>query len=269
LAIRAADGSSYISDFAPVKITPFIDSLTWSQKENDITIYLNTHDPQNNTRYYRWEYTETWDYNTPVEATINFKDGRIVYRTDDELTKHCWQSAISTDIVQQSTAQLREDVVQQAPVAFFSSQSPRFESKYSINVKQFALTKEAYEYWQILKRNTQQLGSIFDAQPSQLVGNLHNLTKEDEPVIGYITAATMQEKRIFIRRAEVVNPYTPVSGCKSLIIPVDSAAYYLANPLYVPAHYVGSGGGAIAITTAECIDCRLAGGTTVRPLFWQ
>jgi hypothetical protein len=269
LKINTSDGAAYASDFAPVKLTPPIDSLTWRQQGNDITIYVNTHDPQNRTRYYRWEYDETWQYATPIEATLYFRNGRIEYRTDEELTKICWKFAASTNILQQSTVQLSEDIVRMAPVAELSSQDLKFERKYSINVKQFALTKEAYEYWQIVKKNTQELGSIFDVQPSQLIGNLHCLTKADEPVIGYITAATVQEKRIFIRRIDITNAYSPQSSCKSKIIPVDSAAFYLTNPPYVIGHYVGSGGGAVAITTLECIDCRLAGGTIIKPSYWQ
>lgn len=268
LKISTADGAQYISDFAPPVSTPPIDSLNWKQEADNVTIALSTHDPQNQTRYYRWEYEETWESHAYYESFLKLKNGQLAFRDSSELTYTCYHGSPSTDILQLSTAQLSEDVVQQAPIIVIPVKSPKFEVKYSINVKQFALTKEAYEYWQILKRNTQQLGSIFDAQPSQLIGNLHNVTKQDEPVIGYITTATVQEKRLFITRSEVPNGYDPDTGCKPLIIPTDSAAYYLKDPLYDLAYYVGSGGYSVAISTKQCIDCRLKGGTTQKPLFW-
>jgi hypothetical protein len=42
--------------------------------------------------------------------------------------------------------------------------------RYSINVRQYGLTKEAYNYWQIIQKSSQQSGSIFDPQPAQVIG---------------------------------------------------------------------------------------------------
>jgi hypothetical protein len=269
LKILTSDGQVYASDFAPVVITPPIDSLNWKQSGTKISIFVNTHDPKNNTRYYRWEYDETWEYHAAYESFLKLVNDKVAFRDSTELTYACWHTNASTDILQLSTAQLSEDVVKEALLTELSSQSPKFEEKYSINAKQFALTKEAYEYWQILKRNTQQLGSIFDAQPSQLIGNLHNLKNVDEPVIGYITASSMQEKRLFIRRYYITDPYHAQSDCKVTVVPTDSAYYYLKKPLSALAYYVGSGGFAVAISTVKCVDCQLQGGTLQRPSFWQ
>ena len=50
LDIRTASGGRYASDFVEVKQTPPIDSVTW-QQQNDVMIYVSTHDPSNNTKY--------------------------------------------------------------------------------------------------------------------------------------------------------------------------------------------------------------------------
>ncbi|HEX4849209.1 MAG TPA: DUF4249 domain-containing protein, partial [Puia sp.] len=63
LSIRTSDGKQYASDFVPVLLSPPIDSITWSQN-TDVHIYANTHDPNGNTKYYRWVYEETWAYST-------------------------------------------------------------------------------------------------------------------------------------------------------------------------------------------------------------
>jgi hypothetical protein len=268
LLITTAGGSSYASDFVPVKITPPIDSLNWKQDGDNVTIYLTTHDPQNSTRYYRWEYDETWKYYAEYESVFAFRNSEIVYRKiPDEMVYQCWRTTTSTDILQQSTAQLSQDAIQQTPVAVVPVASSRFQERYSINVKQFALTKEAYEYWQILKRNTQQLGSLFDAQPSQLIGNLHNVANKEEPVIGFITAAAVQEKRMFIKQTEVTGSHKSEFDCSVLVFSKDEAARYLSeNAGQAPAY--GVTGGGIAISSEFCVDCRLVGGTTIKPLFW-
>ena len=58
LKITTSSGEDYASDFVEVRQTPPIDSLTW-QQQNDVNVYLYTHDPANATKYYRWDYTET------------------------------------------------------------------------------------------------------------------------------------------------------------------------------------------------------------------
>ena len=61
LQIKTRDGKEYVSDFATVKNTPAIDSISWQRENGGLKIYVNTHDPQNNTKYYQWKYEETWE----------------------------------------------------------------------------------------------------------------------------------------------------------------------------------------------------------------
>src|SRR5580704_2286044 len=51
LKIITANGNQYLSDSIPVKQTPLIDSVFWTEDSIGVSIYLNTHDPTNNTRY--------------------------------------------------------------------------------------------------------------------------------------------------------------------------------------------------------------------------
>lgn len=62
--IETANGSEYLSDFTPVKPCPPIDSISWQKSDSGITVFANTHDPSNNSRYYRWEFAETWEYHS-------------------------------------------------------------------------------------------------------------------------------------------------------------------------------------------------------------
>jgi hypothetical protein len=51
-------------------------------------------------------------------------------------------------------------------------------------VYQYALTKDQYDYWTELKKNSEQLGTLFDAQPSQLNSNIHSM-EIHRLVLGY------------------------------------------------------------------------------------
>ncbi|MBD0332640.1 MAG: DUF4249 family protein [Chitinophagaceae bacterium] len=198
---------------------------------------------------------------------MKFVNGQIFFRDSTEMTYSCWNTFPSTEILLYSTTHLNEDIIEKFPIIKIASQSPKFEVKYSINVKQYSLTKPAYEYWQIIQKNTHQLGSLFDPQPSQLIGNIRNITNANEPVIGFVTASTVQEKRIFILRGQIANGYTPGSTCTTLFTTPDSATFYLANnPFNAPAYFTTGGG--LAITSIQCVDCRLKGGVNLRPSFW-
>jgi hypothetical protein len=76
---------------------------------------------------------------------------------------------------------------------------------YSVIVSQYALTSNQFKYWTELKKNSEQLGTLFDAQPSQLNSNIHCITNPAEPVMGYLSASTVQKKRIFIANSEMTN----------------------------------------------------------------
>jgi hypothetical protein len=62
LFIRTRGGIEYLSDYVELKVTPAIDAVTWTAKDNEVQYYVSTHDANNNTRYYRWEYEHTWHY---------------------------------------------------------------------------------------------------------------------------------------------------------------------------------------------------------------
>jgi len=149
-------------------------------------------------------------------------------------------------------------------------------------VKQYALTAEAFSYYQQLKKNTEQLGSIFDAQPSQLIGNIHCITVPEEPVIGYITAGSYAQKRIFIDYHDDLPLWhitTPYEGCKidtMLFINPKTMANDVADYLYTgledplfaiqppfAAKPVGYGA-----SSHLCVDCTVRG-TNKQPDFWR
>jgi hypothetical protein len=61
LRIRTSGGKEYLSDYVPVQISPAIDSVHWKRTDEGIQMLVSTHDPQNKTWYYRWQYDETWE----------------------------------------------------------------------------------------------------------------------------------------------------------------------------------------------------------------
>lgn len=277
LKISTSDQHEYVSDFVPVLVTPEIDSVTWGTVDNGVQIYVTTHDPQNRTQYYRWTYQETWEDRSPFSSGLEYVDNEVVYRdlaTNQVYT--CWKSGASTRILAASTVKLLEDVVYKEPVAFIDpDDSPKLDVKYSILVKQYAITKEAFAFWDLLRNNSEELGSLFDAQPTQLTGNIRCVTHPDEPVVGYVSISSVTEKRMFIRRRQVPLsiPYNRFFSCVLDTIPdnpEDLEMAFAPQDSIPITEYINDFGQMFYLSASRyCGDCTARGGVNVRPTFWE
>ena len=83
----------------------------------------------------------------------------------------CYNSRLSTTINLVSTESPGSNVIL-APLRFIQTGSIELSYLYSILVRQYALSKEGYEFFTRMKKNTEQLGSIFNAQPSEISDNV-------------------------------------------------------------------------------------------------
>jgi hypothetical protein len=273
--IKTTDGKEYLSDFVTVKNSPPIDSVGFTAKSTNVIIYVNSHDATSKTNYYRWEYAEAWQFHTTYRSNW---DGYVRRGADDQVY-FCFSNDTSSYINLASTTQLTKDEVYQAPVVSIPSSSEKIQIKYSILVKQFALTPDAYNFWNNLHKNNETRGSIFDAQPSENQTNYHCLTNPTELVVGYLSAGSVASKRVFITRAQLPASYDPryLRACD-----IDSAFYFRANqqplgrgtpfttvdalffspfpPMGVPS--------VLLYTTNDCADCTTRG-VVKAPYFWK
>ncbi|HEX4851802.1 MAG TPA: DUF4249 domain-containing protein, partial [Puia sp.] len=273
LHIKTSNGKSYTSDYVPVKQTPPIDSVTWEQN-NDVNIFVNTHDPQNNTWYYHWDFVETWEYKSTLSGTFGLNGNNIYVKDSSTETDSCWQNSNSTTINVASSIALKSDVISHQPVTTVEQNSVKISVRYSILVQQYALTQEAYQYRLNLQNNTQSMGSIFDAQPSQLFSNIHSDSDPNEPVIGYVSASTVTTQRIFIDHSEVGDwnyPGIPFE-CKVIVAKQNPPSFLFFNyndTTYYPYYFTNDFTNFyLNVAKRYCLDCRWWGGTTNRPSFW-
>ncbi len=264
LRIKTSSGKEYLSAYVPVVKNPPIDSLTYKVRGQGegVQIYVNTHDPLNKTRFYRWSYDETWEYSMPLYSVYELVGKEVVYREQNINT--CWSSANPTTIVLGTSIKLSKDIIRDQTVTFVPAASNKLQSKYSILVKQYALTQEEYEYWNTLAKTTERTGSLFDPQPAEVTGNIKSVSNPSEPVFGYFSASNRQEQRLFV--TEYLNrsfsPCEPTDTLSIREIPESLdlilSEYYTNSP--IPMYTMG---------TPDCTDCRLKGGTTQRPSFWK
>lgn len=268
-------GKEYMSDLSKVNITPPIDSVNWTANKEGVSIFVSTHNDQVQPGYYQWTFNETWQYNSEYFSGLEYQNAALVDRPTSDLIYTCWRSDSSTNIAIANTEKLSANVIYQFPLTQVSfSTTDKMVDQYSILVKQTCLSQDWYEWVQKIQRNTEQLGSIFDAQPSETGGNIHCTSDPTEMVIGFIGTTTETEKRIFIRRSQLpsVTMYTGYESCTidTTGLSSDALVIRFSTGYYIPAGFAYANGMAIGVSSSvpDCVDCRAKGGTLTKPDFW-
>ncbi|MBT2556413.1 DUF4249 domain-containing protein [Hymenobacter sp. ISL-91] len=304
LRITTAKGEQYASAYEVAKFTPPIESINWRAQDTGVNFYLNTNDPKGQSQYYRWEYDETWEIRSPYQPTVEYSDRAIrPIRSPYPFPLVCWTSNQSTRIILSKTTALTEDRVKDFRIRLLPSNSALLNRRYSLLVRQQTLTANEYAYWELLAKNTEQIGSLFDPQPSQLTGNVRRLDGEQagELALGYVGVHSVTERRIFVSRTELPADVVPLTGYEDCLPPDIFDPFEIevspapsspgpgasgptpratreearaklhtvfADQSYLPIDQLtGSDIPTVTAKSRDCIDCRTRG-TAVKPLFW-
>ncbi len=266
----------YESDFEMIKNPVEIDQVYWEYMNNDdneygIQLLLDTHDPLNNTLYYAWDYEETWKFRVPLDIF------------DHPEWKECFDFFQSSTFNIATSAQRNHDIIEGYPLKFIDEETNRLYIRYSILVKQYALTESSYKFFKDLITINQEQGTLFDPIPSSLVGNVNCLSNTDMPVLGYFLVSGVSKKRIFIDRDDLPWEYSPTTGfdnCATVSVfapieyrdnvkayaPVDSVLN-LGYSIYEENVYVDYAIIEVVLAKAACYNCLLNGESEV-PDFW-
>jgi len=302
LDIKTKDGKIYQSDFVQMKATGPIDSLYFTVTDKSVQFYLDAHDPTNNTRYYRWDYKNVWQYTSYYEANYKYISGQIVNINDANFlqndTYYCYRHDFSNQIFVGTSANQSQDVIKKQLLASLADTSQKISEIYAMVVNQYALTADGYKYYQELKTNTENLGSIFDPQPSFVTGNIHCITSPSDLVLGFVSASTVSHKILIFHYNDLgVFKITPgtngtrLNSNNSFYYGPDSLKCLPGRLLFAPAttyalrttralasgdslvygqYIVVPGPGWIGYLYApkQCVDCSYQGGTKTRPSYF-
>lgn len=275
LHIVTSNSKEYVSAFERAMISPPIDSVNWSFTDDlGVQLYVNTNNTESPQGFYRWTFEETWLYTSAFQSTYvyNVQSRSAEVRTDD--IYNCWRTGNSSDVLIESTTRFSENRVSEYPLTYIKQSDERIRYKYSIQVKQYSITQDAFNYWQQIEKTTEDLGTLFGPLPSQVTGNFRSISNPSEPVIGYFAIGSFTSSRIFIPWQELITPPfydTPYQGCETYElfnanVSSFSGPYLLTYGIPNPngpgiiGYYYGS---------ASCVDCRLSGGVNVKPDFWE
>lgn len=272
------NGKTYESDFEEMTACPTVDSVYYETKiesfednslkaQTGVQFYVDLRIADQYSKYYRWKVEETYEYHAtwPIEE---YWAGRWVNVGQDYSYYICYKTEPVKELFSVST-QYVDNVYLKYPLNFVDNTTQRLYFKYSLLTKQYSITKEAYDYWQLLMANSQESGGLFDKQPADIRGNVYCVDDEDEKVLGYFGVSSVNTKRIFVDKPAI--DFTDDLFCTQVLLEMPTPIYSSTPdewPYYVaPVPYGESGG--IWVAPFECFDCRLSGGSIVKPDFWE
>ena len=251
-----------------------------------------------------WEYRSQ---NKFIDAELVGADSRMIVDTIDDIIEifyvpvpilfwynkpdslhYCWNHRDIRELYSTSTADLITNGRKQLPFHHVSEYDERLMHRYSCLVSQYSLNEGAYHYWHSKKVEFQESGGIYFSQPSQTASNIRNINNDQETILGYFWTSTVKQKRIFYEGPFILDALP--GPCETEIISLydyigedisDPSKFVLTNksafPLYLEARIVRRFNPFTLVfywdtlystTDRPCFDCRLKGGTILRPEYW-
>jgi Domain of unknown function (DUF4249) len=211
LHITTSDGKTYSSTQQKLTTINQIESvvptvITNTEGQRGVQIGVNNYDPTNTSKYYRYEYEETYKIIAPkwkpVNAVVLPNDGVVGHpfialfdRTSEE--RICYSTVKSNSLLFTTTTLQAEDRVSNFPVRFISNQNYIITNRYSILVKQYVQSLESYTFYKTLSEISGSGSILSQNQPGFFYGNIRSDDNPTEKVIGFFDVASVSSKRIF------------------------------------------------------------------------
>jgi hypothetical protein len=278
LRIFLPNGISYSSTPLTPLITPEIIDVGFVKNESGVEVFLTTKGDIDADDFL-WTFDETWAFRPAITSQVKYdldlKD--VVLRKPDDRIDLCYLSKRNSDLILETSSRFEDQFVFRQTINQINRGDERLTLRYSILISQKALTKDASEFWEILKKNTDDLGSIFSPLPSIITGNMTQDQDPEVPVIGQVGLGKVQQRRLFIDLRDVAPWRADVPEYEGCIVASDTIlvadydrAFKSGNNLPTAPVIPDGGFNPIGYRYAArpCVDCTLRG-SNVRPDFWE
>ena len=272
-------GDTYQSALSKPVYTPEIDSVSWSQPDSTgmVSFHVSTHNNRGESEFYIWNYTEDWEIKSAYATAIFYNPEENNFYADFSTPYYyCWRKDESNRLLVASTESLKENRIVNRQLYGHDSEDSRFSILYSVNVKQKAISKGAYEYYQNIVLLNEEMGGLFTPQPSELTGNITCITDPSKKVMGYVeTAKNISQKRIFVYREQLTRPnvHPDCAPLEKGNLPGPEEYAKMYNRGFRPAMIDYDYNISVTLLPSEwalshCTDCTNNGGTKNKPDFW-
>ena len=205
-------------------------------------IYAGSPLPDGQETYLRWGSNYAYAFMEDNNCHFPFGGAKTCYFTGDTDPLH-----ISIFSKPKSSVLGRVDNIQ---VASRNLNKQEMKEREYFGVLQHRISKITYDYWQKTNQQNNQSGSIFDATPASVPGNIHNKGNASERVLGIFEVSGIGKIYGFVTQGDAPDAYK-TNSC---------------------ADFVGQvrGFGFCDPRTSPCYNCLLLKNATLnKPDFWK
>ncbi|TAE34550.1 MAG: DUF4249 domain-containing protein [Cytophagales bacterium] len=183
-------------------------------------LYIDAPDRPNEANFYEWTYT-LWEQQS-VCATCQQGIYNRSGNTGNCVTQRSLAADNLYDYICEGTCY---DIVRSQNIVVFSdrllknnqlinqlaAQVPFYqEGACLVELRQFNLTADAYQYRLLLNDQVKNKGSLADTPPASLVGNIRNVTNASEKVVGHFSVAGGYSMRYWLDRPKTASATSSV-----------------------------------------------------------
>jgi len=243
-----------------------------------VAIKVNSYDPTNTAKYYRYEYEETYKIIAPkwvANKAITTSETAISIIPNPTNTRICYSTKKNTELLLANTSNLNEDRLNFL-VRFISDQNYIITHRYSILVKQYIESLAAYTYYNTLKKLSGSGSILYPTQPGLINGNIKPVDNENDKIIGYFDIASVSSQRIYFNYEDLFPgefQHTYYTNCDqdiyTLCFGPGCRGYDLIQGINLnKLAYQYNEGINYHMVHFECGDCT-SFSSNMKPLFWE
>jgi hypothetical protein len=273
LSIELQEGKRYESDYVELLDVPDISELEADTMTKPATgtnaessgyqFYISTKPGTSEQKYYKWDVFEDWEYRLPYRTSA-YWDGQVLTQIDPPIPYKCYKHTQFNDIYISNTINFQTNYITHYPLNF-TPNSMKFQLKYGIYVRQYALSEFSYNFWHSAMENNLP-DPLYSKQPYQLIGNLRCISNPNETVFGIFEASAVKSKGItaYLTALEAGYDY----GCHNDIV---LAGIFSKDLMGLPPGWIAdTGGNLVLLTNERCVFCKFNGlGTGIRPDYFE
>lgn len=258
------NNEEYVSEYLRPIVTPQLERINYQKDQTgkNLNIDVSSTGTESGSRFYRWTYQDIWEFTAELYA-LGMRDpsADTIMIFDEREGKpnplfYCWQRGQSSSLILENTLQLNENKIQNKQILSIPIGNKKLSQLYYIEITQYSIRKETYDYFTNLQKNIDEMGSIFAPIPSEMKGNIRGINN-DRPAIGFVDVCIPSTQRLFITSSEA-GYEAPGKKCDVIDIPMPGYGIYLLDAGGAPTNYAPN----------RCIDCQLDGGSKNKPDFW-
>jgi hypothetical protein len=235
----------------------FRNPISENTKVEVIGLNLNVHmnSPNTGTRYFKWTIGGTYEMYTALNQGEGYPPPCDLPVTNHENTRPCYVTTQDkTLIILGESVSNDSDILSKTLKVI----TPNSTYKYgqSVEVSQYSMTKDAFDYWSKVEGQQKGVGSVFDPPPAQIIGNLSYAEDQGTQVMGYFEVSSVKKRRVFIQA-------TDFEG-------LDSSSVFFSDKGINEPCWPPIGWQAPTWTRPDyCCDCRLLDNSTkTKPSDW-